>query len=212
LGQGRRALRLGYFGAALPFFVLGLSGLLQSRMDLYVATVLLPSADLGHYQVLIGFLLYLQALANVLLLPFVKSLYRLRAPSVPQLAAHLALIGLAAVPPGVLVLRWLLGVLYGLELPLMAWVWGGLLAWPVYLYLPLLYWLYRLNRPSVVLGVNLLGIAVSAGLSLGLMPRVGMTGGLAAAAAAQWVMLGAYLWLARQWRTVDHAVAVPDLP
>jgi O-antigen/teichoic acid export membrane protein len=208
----RRPLRPGYFGAALPFFLLGLSGMLQSRVDLYVANALLPRAGVGHYQVVIGFLLYLQALANALLLPFVKSLYRVRAPAVPLLAARLGLAGLAVVPPSILGLRWLLGMLYGVELPAAAWVWGGLLAWPAYLYLPLVYWLYRLNRPGVVLGLNLLGTAVSAGLSLYLMPRVGIGGGLAAAAAAQWAMLGAYLLLARQWRQAADAVAVPDVP
>jgi O-antigen/teichoic acid export membrane protein len=212
LRQPWRTVRSGYFGAALPFFLLGLSGMLQSRVDLYAVNALLARSEVGHYQVVIGFLLYLQALANVLLLPFVKSLYRLRAPLVPQLAARLGLVGLIVVPTGVVVLRWLLGGLYGLELPAAAWLWGGLLAWPVYLYLPLLYGLYRLNRPGVVLGLNLLGTAVSAGLSLWLLPRLGLAGGLAAAAAAQWAMLGAYLWLARQWREAADAVAVPDVP
>jgi hypothetical protein len=105
-----------------------------------------------------------------------------------------------------------LGTFYGLALPGEAWLWGALLAWPAYLYLPLLYWLYRMNRPGVVLGLNLLGSAMSAGLSLWLMPRMGMAGGLAAAAAAQWTMLGAYLWLGRQWRQAADAVAVPDVP
>jgi hypothetical protein len=136
----------------------------------------------------------------------------MQAASVPPLAARLGLVGLIVIPPGIIGLRWLLGTFYELALPGAAWAWGGLLAWPAYLYLPLVYWQFRLNRPGVVLGLNLLGTAISAGLSVWLLPQAGIAGGLAAAAVAQWAMLGAYLWLARQRRPAADAVAVPDLP
>lgn len=180
-----------FFRLALPFFFLGLSGMLQSRADLYSVGILLPDNELAHYQIYTSLLIYLQALPNIVLLPFVRSLYRLSTDATPKLASRLFLLGVVLAPVAMAAIHLLTGSLYHFQLPLTALVWGGLSVLPIYWYLPQIYALYRDNHQSRVLFVNLLGIAISLGFSIALIPGYGITGAVAASAIAQWAMLGA---------------------
>ncbi len=200
-----------YFRLAFPFFLLGFSGLLQSRADLYVVNYFLPRAEVAQYQVFVNFVLYLQALANVVLLPFVRSLYRLGTSAIPKVSVRLTLLGLALLPPSLLTIYYLLAMLYGFHFPLAMWISGGLLVLPVYAYLPVVYALYKANRAMTVLWINLGGSAISLLAGAGLLPLLGMTGAAMAAALAQWAMLALYLWLARRLAFSGHVIALPKL-
>jgi O-antigen/teichoic acid export membrane protein len=207
---------LGQLRAALPFFLLGFSGLLQSRADLYTVSVVLSERALGQYQVFSNLMLYGQAVAGFILLPFVKSLYRLSYQASLRLALRLAAAGLAVLalflPAAHLTLIWL----YRLELPPVMLLFGGLTIWPIFFYLPIIYALFKVEQPSLVIAINLLGVAVSVLINLALLPRWGLVGAAAGAAAAQWVMGLAYVVAAgvgrQHWEREAHAVAVSELP
>ena len=184
----------GYFGAALPFFLLGLSGLLQSRADLYVVSALLPRAELARYQVLTNLLTVVQTAAYLVLAPYIKSIYRLPDAAIARIAARLFAAGLLLLVPALAALYGTMTLLYGFALAPDTLLLGGLGVLPTFAYLPLVYALYRDNHTRTVLAVNGLGIAAALLLSLALLPAFGVNGALAASAAAQWFMLGAYVY------------------
>lgn len=181
-----------YFRSALPFFLIGLSGLLQSRIDLYLAAAFLPHADLGRYQALMNFLIQLQALSAMLLIPFLPALYRMPRAAVLRLALRLFVVGLAiaiTALPGVQVA---LTLLYGFTPAPGLLLLGGLFVLPPFFYGVLVYLHFKTDRQSDVVRITCVGIALNTGLSLLLLPQLGMIGGLAAATAAQWFLLGIY--------------------
>lgn len=182
----------GYFRLALPFFLLGFSGMLQSRVDLYVVNLFLAQRDIAQYQVFMNLMIYLQSISVFVLMPFVKSLYRLGRNATLRLTARLFLLGLALLLPGLPLAYLALTYVYHITLPLVFLMLGGLLILPAYTYLPTIYALFKQGRQSVVLVINLVGILVSLSLSVALLPRWGMLGGVVAGAVAQWVMLGVY--------------------
>ncbi len=209
----RAALRINgaYFRLALPFFLLGLSGMLQSRIDQYCVNIWLTRREVAHYQVLTNFLLYGQALAAVALAPFLKGMYRLRAQVLLDLAPRLLLGGLAVVGPFMGGLALILARLYQIDLPLGTLLLGGLSVLPIYFYLPIIYALYKAGRQTVVLRINLLGIGVDLLFSLLLMPLWRMDGGLAANVIAQLAMVLAYQRQTAGLREND-VTALPELP
>lgn len=206
---------LGQLRAALPFFLLGLSGLLQSRADLYTVSALLNERALGQYQVFSNLMLYGQAVAGFILLPFVKSLYRLSYETSLRLAARLALTGLAVLALFLPVAHLALTRLYQLDLPPVMLLLGGLTIWPIFFYLPIIYALFKVEQPGVVIAINVLGVAVSVVVNLALLPLVGLPGAAAGAAAAQWAMGLAYVVAAgpgrKLWNRSDVSV-VSELP
>lgn len=201
----------GYFSQALPFFVLGLSGMLQSRVDLYCVAAFLPRADVAAYQVFINLMIYLQSIANALLAPFTRSLYRLENRAILRIAARLLLVGALIVPPALVAIHVALTMLYDLRLAPPLLLLGGLFALPVFAYLPVIYALYKSGQQWVVLRINILGIAVNLLLNLLLLERLGMSGALLAGATAQWAMLVAYAGWARIMRA-RYAPLVSELP
>jgi O-antigen/teichoic acid export membrane protein len=187
----------GYFRAAFPFFLLGFSGMLQSRVDLYCVSLFLPRSEVGQYQVFINLLIYIQSIANFVLAPFIRTLYRLQRDATPRIAIRLFAFGLLLLPVALAAAYFVLTRLYQFEVSPLYMVAGAFFVAPIYLYLPIIYGLYRAEAQASVLQVNLLGIAANLLLNLTLLPRLGMLGTLLAAAAAQWLMLLSYLWL---WR------------
>jgi O-antigen/teichoic acid export membrane protein len=199
-----------YFSLAFSFFLLGLTGLLQSRIDLYTVSAFLSKAELGQYQVFMTFMLYLQSISNFVVGPFVKNIYRLNYRATLSIATKLFVLGALVLLPGLAFVQVVLRVHYRIDLPMMFIVAGGLMAWPIYFYLPTIYALYKAGWQASVVKVNGLGIGVSLITSLILLPRVGMIGAVIGAALAQWMMLAAYMIYYRTLRE-DHALIVPEL-
>jgi O-antigen/teichoic acid export membrane protein len=187
-----------FLRGALPFFLLGLSGMLQSRVDLYCASLLLGTIELAHYQVLVTLIGYLQALPNLALLPLIRALYRLGPEATPRLAGRMLLAGLVGIPALVGLGGWLIAVVYQFELPLLALLGAALAAIPICWYLPQIYALYRIGQQQRVVWVNSAGILASLAGSLLLIPSLGVAGGALAAATSQWLMLAMYWYHRRQ--------------
>jgi len=198
----------GYFRAAFPFFLLGFSGMLQSRVDLYCVSLFLPRSEVGQYQVFINLLIYIQSVANFVLAPFIRTLYRLQRDAIPTIAIRLFAFGLLLLPVALAAAYFVLTRLYHFEVPPFYMAAGAFFVAPIYLYLPIIYGLYRGGEQTNVLRVNLLGIVANLLLNLTLLPQLAMLGALIAAAAAQWLMLLSYLWL---WRRLkgNPARALP---
>jgi O-antigen/teichoic acid export membrane protein len=186
-----------YFVRPLPLFLLGFSGMLQSRVDLYCVSLFLSREEVGHYQVFINLMTYIQSISYFVLAPFLRSFYRLRHEAASKIGLRLFAFGLVIIGPALLAAQLILVHLYRFEFSPWYLIVGGLFAVPVYLYLPFVYTLYRANEEETVLHLNVLGIAISFALSLALLPTLGMLGGVIASATAQWAMLAAYLWRSR---------------
>lgn len=199
-----------YFAAALPFFLLSFSGMLMSRTDLYCVAALLDQAAVGTYQVLTSFLLALQSLGALVLMPWVKALYRLPAAVLWRTTVRLALLGIVVTVPATVVLGWLLAHLYRLEVAPEVLVVGAVGVMAAYPTTALIYLAFRGGRQGSVVRVNLAGAAVNLALNLALLPVLGMLGAVLGTAVAQLVMLAAHFARElRSDRTDDHAV--PDL-
>jgi O-antigen/teichoic acid export membrane protein len=183
-----------YFRHALPFFLLGLSGMLASRIDLYTLSAIAPKGDVAMYQVAINLLLYVQAGANFILIPFVKTLYRLDKPTIDKITIRLFVFGCLIMPVAVMGIALVIGWIYDLHYPSRFWVMAGLFALPIFGYLPIIHRLYGQNAQNHVLWVNIIGAGCNGVLNLMLIPPLGITGALTASAMCQWAMLLAYIW------------------
>jgi O-antigen/teichoic acid export membrane protein len=187
-----------YFLLALPFFLLGLGGMLNSRIDLYIIAFYFPAEEVGVYQVFSSFLLYIQALAGFILLPFVKTIYRLPYTAIRRMARALLGLGILIVPVAMIALSFLLSRLYGILLPSAFYWLGGLAALPLFYFSPIIYALYKAEKQTTVLLVNLLGIGSALILNLVLLPRLGLIGAIVAMALIKWSTLLIYDWQGRR--------------
>jgi O-antigen/teichoic acid export membrane protein len=192
---------------AFPFFLLGFTGMLQSRIDLYTVSFLLPVGEVARYQVLINLLIYVQATANFLVLPFARNLYRMPHAAILRVSRRLFLAGLPLVLLAVAGIFLVLTYVYRFQVAWPLLLLGALYAWPMYYALPIIYSLYRSNAQAAVLKVNIAGAGLNLILNLYLVPRIGIAGALLATTTVQWLAFAAYVALGRALRD-RHALAV----
>lgn len=189
----RRRIDLRYFRLALPFFLLGLSGLLQSRIDLYSVSFFLSEQQVGQYQVFLSLLLYVQATANFIVQPYVKSIYRLDQTIIWKIALRLFALGWLLIVPAMLAVAWVLATLYGFNPPPSFIVLGGLYVLPIFFELPIIYALYQADRTATVIAVSFTGFTFNLLLNIWLLPRVGLVGAILASTLVHWGAFVFYL-------------------
>ncbi|MEZ4775413.1 MAG: polysaccharide biosynthesis C-terminal domain-containing protein [Bacteroidia bacterium] len=181
-----------HLSEAFPFFLVGLSGMLNTRIDLYMANAWLTEDKVAVYQVMTSLFIYLQAFSGMITLPFVKNIYRLPSENIARIPYKLGGIGLVLLLAAIPATWWVLNGLYKFDLEAAFYVWGFLLAFPIYWYLPTIYLCYKHQKEGLVLGLNALGIAVNIGLNIYFIPLWDIKGALIASVIAQWVILFCY--------------------
>lgn len=179
--------------ASFPLFLLTLSGLLASRIDAYAVNALLAREQVAQYQVYLNFLLMVQTGAAVLLLPFVKNLYRLGAQAFLNQVLRLTATGLLVTLIGITAISWLIPLLYHWQLTLPQLAVGLFVVLPTFFYMPIVFALYQQKRESLVVIFSFTAAAVSLALSVSLLPRLGLVGGLIGNASGQ-VLIGIAYW------------------
>ncbi len=177
----------GFWKQAGRFFLVDASGMLNSRIDLYVLALMLGAADLGRYQILVALLIYLQTFANLLVTPFLKEFYRLPQVSLEKFRRRLFGVGWLTALVATPLLALLLNAGYGFGFPSVSYLLAALFVPPVFGYVTVVYRLFRLNRAQRVVQISFAGMAVKAGLAVLLIPLWGITGAIAAGTVTQWL-------------------------
>ena len=190
--------------AGAPFFLLSAAGMLGSRVDLYCVRALLPPAEVARYQVLQSGLLWLQSIAGLLLLPFVRAVYRMGHVQLLRLNVQLIAVGVGVAAVGVFALAELLERAYGFEVDGTTRFVGALVVVQMFAQAPAIYALYKAGREREVLGISSAILVGNLALSLALLPRLGVLGALLSSATVGWA---AALWCMARSRSLSLAEA-----
>ena len=192
LAKGAVHIELNYFLATFPFLAIGLSGMLQSKIDLYVVGWLGEKGSLGTYQVIITLFLYVQAIAGFTLTPFIKQLYRLGEGSIQKLSSKFIYLGLLLCSLALPFIYVMIENVYQFELDWQYYLYGYLFALPIFMYLPKVYTLYKLQKEKKVMYYNFISALINAILTVLLLPNMGIKGALLATALSQWILVLLY--------------------
>lgn len=190
---------------AFPFFLVGFSGLLASRIDLYTGNALLERAEVGRYQIVASLFIQFQALAALVVAPLTRDLYRLNVESVSRYTRSMRSWAFIGLLPMCAIAWAVFTFLFKFELHWSVYASACVLVWPVFAYVPVINQLYKHHRERSVMWANFAAAALTCSLTLLLLPKIGIAGGLLAAAAGQWLMLA---WMKREER---HLHALPRM-
>ena len=183
---------------AFPFLLVGLSGMLNSRIDLYMVNGLMPDTEVGKYQVMTSLFIYIQALAGFITQPYVKNIYRLASRKISRLSFQMGGLGIIILLLAIPLCWWILNGLYDFGLSLDFFWLGALLSFPIFWFLPVLYLCYKHNLERPVLMLNLIGILVNIVINYYLIPSLGIKGALIGSVSAQWAILFIYEYYRRK--------------
>lgn len=179
---------------SLPFFLMGCAGFMQSKVDLYLFGFFHNDTLLGEYQIISGFFIFSQSIATILLLPYLKNIYRMKALSIRSLKQRMVWVGFVLNAIVVAAIYWALSLFFEIELSPLELLAGFFIGWPSYVYVMHIFYLFKQKAERTVLLICLVSLCFNFILSLVLLSLdVGILGVLIANSVAQLVAMFLYL-------------------
>lgn len=172
--------KLSFFRQSTPFFIVVLIGLLASKMDLYVVSYTVDAATVGPYQILVGALGFVGAVAGFVAYAFIGRIYQMDKKGFKRSIWQMSSLGLFLSALAVLSFYFLFR--YGLDLSysISTYLVAILYCWPPYVSMFCVLYLYQQNKERLVIRNGIVNAIVSLVLALVLLPKMGIPGGLLA--------------------------------
>jgi O-antigen/teichoic acid export membrane protein len=172
-----------------PFFLIGFSGWLASKCDIYVVSLFFSKKELSEYQILISCFLMLQAIPAYLILPVNKHLFRLSQIPIKKIKKKLALIALPIIVLSSLLIWFVITFFIQIQFSILIYFFATLATVPTFLYIVDMIQLYRKNKEKIIMKLSF----VTAGLNLIMLflltPNFGILGAIISICIAQWLYL-----------------------
>ncbi len=175
--------------ASFPFFLIGFSGWLSSKIDVYVVSYFFSKARLSEYQLLITSFSMLQAFSSFLISPFNKHLFRLPKKSIKKIKRTMAIIAFPLVTIATVCIWLLLEEIIHLRFPFYFYIVGGLSSVPIFYYIIDIFQFYRNNGEKQVVKFSFILILINSILMFIFIPFFNILGVLMAVCISQWLYL-----------------------
>lgn len=172
-----------------PFFILGLSGWLISKTDIYFVDYYLDKPQLSEYQLLITAFLMLQALAGFFIIPFTKHIYRVSDVILKKMRYKLYLASIPVTGIGGFLIWVVMEYFVKLGFTFEYYVLGVLIALPCYFYTLNVFKLLKNYQEKMILKISVFAFCINTILILLLIKPYEIFGVLLSVAITQWFIL-----------------------
>jgi O-antigen/teichoic acid export membrane protein len=183
---------LNEFKLGFPFFILGLSGWLMSKIDIYIVDLYLPKSKLSEYQIFITTFLMLQAFSGFIMVPITKHIYRLPKNIVQKIKIKLYYIAIPVVLLGCLIIFVVMEQFIELNFKYYYYILGFFIALPTFFYTINAMELIKENKEHKIILINLLGFIINSIFILLLISKHQVFGVLLSVCITQWFTLFMY--------------------
>lgn len=191
-------IQLKYLKYASPFFLLAITGFLQSKFDLYIFKGFSLKTELADYQIISGFLMFLQGIATILLMPYVRNIYRMKQKSLVRIASYIGWIGIPLTGIAIFILYFILLNVFEIKLNTYQLGCIFLTSYPSFLYVVNVFYGFGKNKEKQVLIVSVISALSNGLLSIVFLSLdLNITGVLLAHGIAQLIALVGFRFLLR---------------
>ena len=183
---------------SFPFFLLGISGFLQSKIDIYAYSFYYDGKPLGEYQIISGFFIFSQSMVMLLIFPYVKNIYRMSTKSIDLIRKNSAIYGFVLNSIVVVSIYFAL-LLFDIKLSTIQVILGFMIGYPCYIYTLDILLLFKTHKEYFVIKTSIICLSINFLMSVLLLHLdYNITGTLAGNATAQIVALYCYLILRKK--------------
>lgn len=148
------------------FFLLSITGFLQSKIEVYVLKFYTDVVTLGEYHIISGFIIFAQSISSILTLPYIKNIYRMPEKKLIKIRNFMAKIGFLIQTLTTVIIYYTLKELYNIELNFNQIIASFLIGYPTYIYVAYVYNLYKKKLEFMVLKVCILCTLLNLVLSI----------------------------------------------
>jgi hypothetical protein len=187
-------LRISLLKFGFPFLFLALTGFLQSKIDLYTLSFFSSSIPLGEYQIISGFFIFSQSIASIILLPYLRNIYRMKSFSLKKIKRLMIKLGFLITVFISIIIYYILQYYFGIKITLVNLIAGFFIGFPSYIYVIHVFYLFKVKSEKTVGKICVIGLSINFLLSFILL-YLGfeITGALIANACAQVLVTFFYL-------------------
>ncbi len=146
-----------YLKKSFLFFLLGFTGLIISRIDQVSAALFLESNEIGKYQIIMSFLLIIQASSNFIIQPFLKIIYRLKFTTAKRISLKLFLFGIVIGGIGIICMNYILQFFYHIKIDFLLLLLSYLFVLPIFYYTIYIFSLLKIKRVAFIIKLNIAG-------------------------------------------------------
>ena len=174
---------------SFPYFLIGFSGWLASKIDIYIISFYFSKKELSEYQLLIACFIMLQAIPAYIILPINKHLFRMTRTTTKKIKRNLIL---SAFPIVFLftVLIWIfLEQFMHQEFSLPMYFFVALSTIPSFIYSIDIVQLFRMNKEKAIMKFSFIAVVVNIILMILLIPTMGLLGVIVTICISQWLYL-----------------------
>lgn len=172
-----------------PFFLIGFSGWLASKIDIYVVNYFFTKEKLAEYQLLITSFLMLQSFSGYLIVPFYKHLFRLSKKTIQKIKVKMQLLALPFIAVFTSAIWILLEKFIHLNFSFLFYLIGALSTIPSFFYAIDVLQLYRKDKEQIIVKISFVCIGINLVLMIILIPMFGIFGVLLSVFVLQWLYL-----------------------
>ncbi|MFN3967660.1 hypothetical protein [Flavobacterium sp.] len=172
-----------------PFFLIGFSGWLASKIDLYIVSFYFSKVKLAEYQLFITCFLMVQSLSGLALIPFYKHLYRLPQYVIAKINQNIRFLALPLVGFASLLIWLALENYYSIGYPVLYYILAACASLASFYYSVTALQLYRTNKEKKMVLIGFLTIGIQSLVTLILIQLLNVLGVLLSILIAQWLYL-----------------------
>ncbi len=152
-----------------PFLLIGITGFLHSKIDLYTYSFFSNSIALGEYQIISSFFIFSQSAVTILLFPYIKNIYRINLKSLKKLRVKLAFFGIFINTFIIILIAYLLRKYFLINLTFIEYIAGFFISYPSYIYSIKVFEFFKLNKEKRVVIISIIGLLLNFTLSITLL-------------------------------------------
>lgn len=172
-----------------PFFLVGFSGWLASKCDIYVAAYFLTKKELAEYQMLINCFVIIQALPAYLVLPINKHLFRMPKKAISKIKLRMLFLTVPIVTIATFLIWLFLKITFQINFSCLIYFFAALSVVPTFFYTVDILQFYRKGKENKIVYYSFFSIFLNLAMSIILIPQFKILGIVISVCISQWLYL-----------------------
>lgn len=172
-----------------PFFLIGFSGWMASKCDIYVVNYFFSKKELSEYQMLVNCFLILQSIPSYIVLPINKHLFRLPLNIVEKIKSKILYAAIPIVIIATFIIWLFLKYKMQIEFSYLIYIFAALSTLPTFYYTVDVFQILRKEKEKKIMQFSFIIVMINLTLIMLLLPILRILGVVISLCLSQWLFL-----------------------
>ncbi|WP_242085156.1 hypothetical protein [Aestuariivivens sediminis] len=150
-----------YIKKTVPFFLIGLIGFINTKVDLFLIIYFEKNETIALYQIITNFFIMVQSLSVIISLPFTKHIYRLKYDLLLKIENRIRLFAPLFITLCLLFTYFIIVLVYGFNFKALFYAFGFFIIFPSYWLLIRYFVLFKNGKEMLISKISLISVLIN---------------------------------------------------